>query len=294
MASLFDKFRGKPRKEIVERLKDKYRLLIINDESLEEKFSFILSPMNVFVWGGVSAIGLIILVITTIAFTPLREYIPGYSDLDMKKKATEALLRADSLQDVANKMDIYIQNIQSVINGNPLSLKDNLDSLKNVDYKKIENTPTEEDSLLRNLVELEDSYNISETKDEDKSSLSKIFLFPPIKGIVTSNFDEEENHFGIDIVAGKDESVKCIADGTVISAAWTAEAGHVIQIQHNFNLISVYKHNSLLLKKEGEKVKAGDAIAIIGNSGELTTGPHVHFEMWLEGHPVDPKRFIVF
>lgn len=294
MASLLDKFRGKGRQEIVEKLKDKYRLLIINDENLEEKLSFVLSPMNVFVWGGLSIITLITLVIMTVAFTPLREYIPGYSDLDMKKKATTALLKADSLQDVANKMDIYIQNIQSVINGDPVALRSNLDSLKNVDYKKIENIPTEEDSLLRNLVEVEDSYNISENDEEENTSLSKIFFFPPIKGIVTSGFDEDERHFGVDIVSGKDESIKSIAEGTVISAAWTAEAGHVIQIQHSFNLISVYKHNSILLKKEGDKVKAGDAIAIIGNSGELTTGPHVHFEMWLEGHPVDPTRFIVF
>lgn len=293
LASLIDKFRGKPRKEIVEKLKDKYRLLIINDDNLEEKFSFVLSPLNVFVWGGFTAISLIILVILVIAFTPLREYIPGYADLDMKKKATQALLRADSLQEVANYMDVYIQNIQGIINGDPIALKANIDSLKKLDYKKIENVPTKEDSLLRNLVELEDSYNISEADQESVTSLSKIYFFPPVKGVITASFDEEEKHFGVDIVSGKDEAIKCIADGTVISAAWTAEYGHVIKVQHSFNLISVYKHNSLLLKKEGDKVRAGDAISIIGNSGELTTGPHVHFEMWLEGKAVDPKKFMV-
>lgn len=295
MSTLLDKLRGKPRKEIVDKLKDKYRLLIINDDTLEEKVSFVLSPMNVFIWGGIVVISLIVAVISLVAFTPLREYIPGYADLDMKKRATEALLKADSLEELSDKMSLYLKNLQSVIDGNPVALHQNLDSSDVSDYKKVQNTKSEEDSLLRNLVEVEDSYNIqSDVSEQESSSLLKMYFFPPVKGVVTSSFNAEEKHFGVDVVASKDEAIKSVADGTVVSASWTAEAGHVIQIQHNFNLLSVYKHNSVLLKKQGDKVKAGDAVAIIGNSGEMTTGPHVHFEMWLEGQAVDPKNFIVF
>ncbi len=291
---LLHKVKGKPRKEIVQKLKLKYRLLIINDENLEEKFSFLLSPMNVFIWGGTISISIIIIIILTIAFTPLREYIPGYSDINTKRNAAKAVLKADSLEQKLYQLDLYIKNIQSIINGEPILLTQSThpDSLK-PEYKNLEAKSSKEDSLLRNLVEIEDSYNVN-SSSEVEQTLSKLFLFPPLKGVITSGFDKNEKHFGIDIVASKNEAVKSIADGTVIISSWTSESGYIIQVQHAFNMISVYKHNSMLLKKEGERVKAGEAIAIIGNTGELTTGPHVHFEIWLEGKPVDPQKLIVF
>jgi murein DD-endopeptidase MepM/ murein hydrolase activator NlpD len=121
-----------------------------------------------------------------------------------------------------------------------------------------------------------------------------VFFFPPLRGIVTTTFDRSEGHYGIDVVTKADAAVKSCLDGTVTLASWTTDAGHVIQVQHRYNLVSLYKHNSTLLRKVGDRVKAGEAIAIVGNSGELTTGPHLHFELWLNGEPVDPQAYMVF
>jgi murein DD-endopeptidase MepM/ murein hydrolase activator NlpD len=152
-----------------------------------------------------------------------------------------------------------------------------------------------EDSLLRVQIEAEGLYNLSvvDTKN-DKDNLTRLHFFPPLKGVVTNPFNAKSGHLGIDVVAPPNEVIVAIADGTVTLSSWTLETGYVIQIQHQNNLISAYKHNSKLLKQSGAQVKAGEAIAIIGNSGELTTGPHLHFEMWHNGTPINPEQYIVF
>ena len=145
--------------------------------------------------------------------------------------------------------------------------------------------------MLREYVEREDSYSLT----DDKENISKqIYFFAPLKGTITNEFDPSKEHFGIDVVAPKDEAIKATLDGTVVFAEWTVETGYVIQLQHANNIVSNYKHNSVLLKKVGDEVKAGDVIAIIGNSGELSSGPHLHFELWKEGKPINPKEFINF
>ena len=151
-----------------------------------------------------------------------------------------------------------------------------------------------EDSLLRDYVEREDSYSLKATSASSSSSESRLYYFTPLKGTVTNTFNQAEAHFGVDIVAPKNEAIKAALDGTVIFADWTVETGYVIQLQHKNNITSIYKHNSVLLKEVGQRVKAGEAIAIIGNTGKLSSGPHLHFELWKEGKAIDPMQFINF
>jgi murein DD-endopeptidase MepM/ murein hydrolase activator NlpD len=156
-------------------------------------------------------------------------------------------------------------------------------------------TASEKETQFREQVEEQDRYNLNNAMSDTRmSEISNYYFFTPLKGKVTTTFNPALKHYGIDVVAPKNEAVKSTLDGTVIFAGWTSETGHVIQIQHSNNLVSLYKHNSVLLKKEGEEVKAGEAIAITGNSGELTTSPHLHFELWYDGKPIDPQELMVF
>lgn len=290
---------GKPKEKkvrIFHKLKSKYRLVIMNDETLEEKFSFLLSPLNLFTWGGAIIILFFFLGIIIIAFTPLREYIPGYADFETKKKALYAALKADSLEKELTKREAYLLNIKQIIEGkNP---GDSLQSSKknpSVDYSSVFLKKSTEDSVLRAQIESEDKYNLLFYEGKPAShGISSFFFFTPIRGLVSSSFNAGDEHYGVDIIAQKNEAIKAALDGTVILSSWTPETGNVIQLQHENNLISIYKHNSVLLKKTGEKVKAGEAIAIIGESGELSTGPHLHFELWYNGNPIDPQDYMIF
>lgn len=268
----------------------------MNDETLEEKFSFLLSPLNVFTWGGAIVILFFFLGIIIIAFTPLREYIPGYADFETKKKALYAALKADSLEKELSTRNAYLLNIKQIIEGKvpadtlAVSKKDS-----SADYSAISFKKSREDSALRVQIESEDKYNLLFYEGKSAAqSISSFFFFTPIRGMVSSSFNASDEHYGVDITAQKNEAVKAALDGTVILSTWTPETGNVIQLQHENNLLSVYKHNSVLLKKAGEKVKAGEAIAIIGESGELSTGPHLHFELWFNGNPIDPQDYMIF
>ncbi|MEM9023193.1 MAG: M23 family metallopeptidase, partial [Bacteroidota bacterium] len=164
-----------------------------------------------------------------------------------------------------------------------------------VNYDTIQLRRSVEDSLLRDEIESLERFNLYETSGEGSSSdVNSFFFFTPLKGIVSAPFDARKGHHGVDVVAGENEAIKATLDGTVILATWTSETGHVIQVQHANNLVSIYKHNSVLLKKTNDKVKAGEAIAIIGESGENSTGPHLHFELWFNGQPIDPADYMVF
>lgn len=282
-------------KTFLRRLKNKYRLVVMNDDTFEEKLSLKLSPLNLFILVGSTTIFLIIIVISTIAFTPLREYIPGYADVNMRKKVISLALKADSLAAELVSKDIYIDNINNIITGKTVGkpVKQAVDSAKK--YDAIDFKPSKEDLLLREQIESQDQYNLSlGTENTQKNNINNFFFFTPLKGLLSSSFNIAEAHYGVDVVAPENEAIKATLDGTVILSMWTAETGYVIQIQHENNLISVYKHNSALLKKTGEYVKAGETIAIIGNSGELTNGPHLHFELWYNGTPINPQDYMVF
>lgn len=283
----------KKRKEIKRKLLHKYRLVILNENTFEEKISFKLSRLNVFVTGTLFIIVLIGITTLIIAFSPLREYIPGYSSTRLKRQATELTYKTDSLVTVLNYTNRYLDNVRLVLRGDIENNEVNRDSLfekYKLDPSTVDLTPIREDLLLREEVDLEDKYNLFERNIENVGSL----LFSPVSGTLSQPFDTKSKHYAVDVVAPKETPVKSIADGTVLFSEWTAETGYVIIIEHQDNLTSVYKHNGSLSKSQGDLVRAGEVIASIGNTGELTTGPHLHFELWNNGKPVNPLNYIDF
>ena len=280
------------------KIRNKYNLIIRNDETFEEKISIRLTKLNVFIIISSLIIILVVLVIYLVAFTSLREYIPGYTDVSLRKKLYELQARADSLEADFKRKDLFIYNIKKIIEGE--EIVDELPKVieSNIDYDTIKLYKSVEDSILRAEFENRDVYNLQFDDNgelyRNASSIRGFNFFAPIKGIITNKFNLVEKHYGVDIVAKKNEAIKATLDGTVIFSDWTPETGYVIGIQHKRNIISVYKHNSALLKEEGNFVKAGETVAIIGESGELTTGPHLHFELWYNGTPIDPEDYISF
>lgn len=282
----------KKRVKIFRNLWDKYRLTIYNDQTFEEVWQLRLSRMNVIIFFGGFAIALVISVTVLIAFTPIREFIPGYPDGKTRKGYVQNALKVDSLERVLDQWRDYYSNINVILNGGePHSIESKPDTSKR--YKSIEFSKSEEDSLLRMQIEADEMYNLSFNYSETNKQKT-IYFIPPVKGVVTNGYNPLVYHYGIDLVAAPNEVVLSIAKGTIILSNWTLETGYTLSIQHDNNFISVYKHNSKLLKRQGDRVEAGEAIAIIGNSGELTTGPHLHFELWQNGHSVDPAKFINF
>ncbi|WP_299332785.1 M23 family metallopeptidase [uncultured Psychroserpens sp.] len=280
-------------KKFKKKLLHKYRLVVLNEDTFEERFAIKLTRLNVFVIVSLGTILLIAGTIFLIAFTSLKEYIPGYSSTALKKQATVLNYKTDSLQNVINLNEQYYASIKKVLTGDVSSVDFNRDSIidaASIDAGDIDLKPTKEDSLLRELVDKEDKYNVFEST----ISSSNFVLFPPVNGTISEGYDIKEKHFAVDIVVAKDTPVKATADGTVIFAEWTAETGYVVIIEHSYDMISVYKHNASLTKQQGDLVKSGEVIALAGNTGELTTGPHLHFELWSRGYAVDPTKFIDF
>ncbi len=269
----------------------KYRLVVLNEETFEERLSLKLTRLNVFVLSGFSVIFLILLTTVLIAFTPLREYIPGYSSPGLRKQAIDLSHRADSLSERIREHEQFFASIQGVLTGNlPDSFMDTIQREPITNISDVDLSPSEADSLLRKQVEQEDKYNLFEMA----ISQTDFALFPPVSGYISQDFNIEKRHFAVDIVTEKNTPVKATADGTVIFSGWTVETGYVIILEHSYGLISAYKHNSSLTKQQGSMVKAGEVIATVGSTGEYTTGPHLHFELWSDGYPVNPTDFISF
>jgi len=285
---------NKTKRNNVSRLKDKYRLIIYNDQTFKEVWYLRLSKLNFIALVISIIIFFSVGIYSLIAYTSIREMIPGYPDDMMRRSILINAMRLDSLENEIRIRDMYFSNLNAIISGEePDNMVASVDTT--IEYTNIDFSTSLEDSILRVQIEEEEQYNLTVMENIPPSSrLVSTHFFAPIKGHITNSFNANENHFGTDIVAAPNEVVKAILDGTVIMASWTVETGYVIEIQHSNNLISVYKHNAELLKKVGNIVKAGDAIAIIGNSGELTTGPHLHFEMWHNGTPINPEDYIVF
>lgn len=281
------------RKQFKKKLLHKYRLVILNEDTFEERISFKLSRLNVFVVSTLFAIFLIAMTTLLIAFTPLREYIPGYSSTRLKKRAIDNSEKIDSLEISLQENLVYLENIRKALVGEVQFADVNRDSLSEqfrLELSNVNLTPNKEDSLLRAQVAVEDKYNILESA----KTKGNFVLFPPVIGTLSQGYNPKLKHFAVDIIAPKDSPVKAAGDGTVIFAEWTSQTGYVIILEHAFGLISVYKHNGSLTKIQGDLVKSGEVIATVGNTGELTTGPHLHFELWSEGYPVNPLDYIDF
>ena len=280
-------------KKFKKKLLHKYRLVILNEDTFEERFAIKLTRLNVFVMSSLGTILLIAGTIFLIAFTSLKEYIPGYASTALKKQATALNYKTDSLQQVINHNERFYNSIKKVLTGDVTSINFNRDSIMDaayIDSRSLDLKPTKEDSLLRELVDKEDKYNVFDST----ISATNFVLFPPVNGTISEAYNVKEKHFAVDIAVAKDTPVKATADGTVIFAEWTAETGYVLIIEHSYELISVYKHNASITKQQGDLVKSGEVIAIAGNTGELTTGIHLHFELWNSGYPVNPTNFIDF
>lgn len=290
---------AKEKKEKESKLRKKYRVVVYNYDTYEEKAHFKFTLMAFLNTVIISSVILIVLVTYLIAFTPLREYIPGYTDVSLNRRVYEMERRADSMEMVFQQKDQYINNIKKIIMGDDFS-SDSINSLltksSTTNFNNIADKKSKEDSLFRLEYENETRNNLfkHEIISDIPAEYKLVAFFSPMNGIVTNHFNREEKHFGIDIVSDNNSVIKATADGTVIYSDWTVDNGYSIGIQHKGNLFSVYKHNAVLLKDDGDFVSAGEPIAIYGNSGSLSTGPHLHFEIWYNGTPLNPEDYISF
>lgn len=279
------------------KLRHKYRLIIYNDNTFEEVFYVRLSRLNVFIGLGIFVILLILLNTFIIAYTPLREFIPGYPSSDMMREIQNNALYVEKLENEINLRDQYLTALKMVIAGEVPDTFD-ISRLKQQDttlrYKNLDFVRSKEDSIMRSTVEELDRFSLSIQPQTSGVDLKKRLLFRPVTGMIVNAFDSGKKHYGIDIVAKPNEPVQAVLDGIVISSSYSLETGNVVIIQHKDNIITIYKHLQKILKPYGSVVKQGDAIGIIGNSGEYTSGPHLHFEIWLDRTPVDPAQYIIF
>lgn len=284
---------NKERQKLLTKLRNKYRLVILNDDTFEEKLSLKLSRLNVFLLLGFSAIFLVGATTLIIAYTPLREYIPGYSSTQLKEKAYELALTTDSLEAQLEMNRIYLVNLRRIVEGKPpLPLSDTTLGDSTVEVA-LNSEITKADSAMRKYVEEEERFALPPASYANQR-LSTLSFFKPVEGLLVTRYNPSEGHYGVDLVADAREVIKACQEGVVIFAEWTVETGYVIIVQHRDQFISAYKHNSALLKKQGELVKTGEPIAIIGSTGELSTGPHLHFELWFNGNPVNPQNYLAF
>jgi murein DD-endopeptidase MepM/ murein hydrolase activator NlpD len=275
--------------------RDKYRLSIYNDTTFEEVWRVRLTQYNAFLLITFLVLFIIGATASLIAFTNIREFIPGYPDVIMRRNILMSAIRLDSLERELDLRDKYFANLNAIISGKqPIDIIPQQDTTKKYGAIKFSNSP--ENIALRTQIEQDEQYNLTlGPRIIETTSLASMHFFPPVKGIVSGKYDLRTKHFGTDIVTKPKSPVLAALDGTIIFTGWTMETGYVIEIQHNNNLVSVYKHNSALLKESGDLVSAGEPISIVGDSGEkFTSGPHLHFEIWYKGTPLDPEKHILF
>ena len=284
---------AKEKVRLWDRLKYKYKLSVINETSYEEVFNFRLSQLHVLTALSVLAVILVVLTILLIAFTDLREFIPGYPDGNMRQMIAQNALRVDSLENELLKRDRFFKSIRLVLNGgDTTSLERSREDTARYRNDTIRFQISEQENEFRAAIEERERFNLSLGMKEQNHDY--YHFFPPVEGIVTQSFDEKKRHYGTDIVAKANAKVAAVLDGVVIFTDWSVKTGYVIQVQHTNDLISVYKHNSILLKKQGDYVRAGEVLGVVGNTGEESSGPHLHFELWRAGNPLNPENFIKF
>ena len=296
------KKRVRSKKTLSNWLTSRYVLIVRNEENFAEKstFSFTYAKLIVFVF----AIFTIFLFISLYMVKSIlaQWFDPRHAQIEFNQKLIELSMNVDSLENAVEQKDQFIYNLTGIIKGEEESV--NYNNTKSDSLSKEELVANfNEEVDLNNLAPIDSQFR-KEFEESDvsliasggsySSDLQEIVFFTPISGIISSPYNARSEHYGIDIVAKDNEPVKCVADGTVIFTGWTQEYGYVIMVQHRDDLLSVYKHNSELLEKVGNFVRAGDVISIIGNTGDLTTGPHLHFELWYNGNPVDPEEFVSF
>ena len=283
----------KENKGFFKKLFNDYKVVVSSEDTFEEKFAFKASKINVFVLMLVYSVILISFTISVIFFTQLRELVPGYSSSDLLSRAIYLTQKTDSLERQIELNNKFYKSIEDVLSGNTdvFIERDNITIDSGLNEKNFFSiSPNSEDSILRNYVDSQDKFNL--TKNE--LVIENKMFFSPIKGDITQTFNFEENHFAIDIAADIGTPVKSILDGKILFSEWSVDTGHVIIVDHGDNIVSVYKHNSKSLKEQNDFVQAGEVIAYSGNQGSLSSGPHLHFELWKNGTPIDPEPLLNF
>lgn len=276
------------------RMRFKYKLFFLNENTLEEVFSLRLSGLNAMLVIVFFSFLLIALTSVIIINTPIRNYLPGYLDSEVRNEMISQALKADSLAKAVKSRDLYLTNLAGILRGDiPVDSVHALNSIKPLNPDTVELSKNKQSESFVQRYEEEGKYNLS-SLPSGAPSHADISFYRPVKGIVTSGFNEREKHYAVDIAADLKQSVSATLEGTVIYAGFDANAGYIIQLQHKNGFISIYKHNAILLKKQGDSVKAGEAIALVGNTGSLSTGPHLHFELWFQGKAVNPEEYIHF
>ena len=282
----------KKKHTLIDKLSERFHILLVNEKTLEKKKVFSSSLVSLVS----SSLFTFLLVLSSsfmlIYITPLKEYFRGYTSIELRESALVNSIKLDSLESLYISQSNYIKSIKDLLSGN-ISFEE-LD--QNSEYIEASSLELEivkankEDSLLRALVDEEDKYNAFDLQGERFTTV----LFPPVKGTLSSEFDYETKHYGVDIAMPENSPVHSISEGIIVFAEWTSETGFVIIIEHLNGLISIYKHNASIIKSQGDRIDTGEIIAFTGNTGSLTTGPHLHFELWYQGEPVDPVSYIEF
>jgi lipoprotein NlpD len=287
------KIKLKKKRTFWKKIRFKYKLVFYNESTLEEVWSFRLSQLSAFITFVMIAFSLITVTSLVIIKTPIRNYLPGYLDIEVRNEIIQNALRADSLELMLNRQARYLTNVSAILTGtmtvDSIHRSDSL-AFMTADY---DIPRTENEERFAAVFEEEEKYNLT-TLNPNAIVTEGIFFYKPVNGIISSHYDFEKRHWGVDLVAGMRESVLATLDGIVVYTGFDQEYGNVISLQHKNGFISIYKHNEVVLKGVGDQVVAGEAIALVGNTGELSTGPHLHFELWYKGVSVNPEEYIAF
>lgn len=271
---------------------DDYRLVIVDNRNHKQLWTFCFKKSEFWVTVISSIVAFVVLVYCLIAFTPIRKTVPGYPDSRSKQAAVQTAIKVDSLERVISRWELYSENLRRVFDGEePLKL-DSLLRNAGTGTDKSRTELSRQDSILRNNVVSQEKFSVSD-KGRRKLPIEGMHFFPPLKGVISQGYDKIIHPY-IDITAPANSVVMSVLDGTVIFAGWNEDYGYTIQIQHENDIVSIYKHNMKLLKTTGDKVKAGTPIALVGNTGNLSTGEHLHFELWYKGEAVDATKYINF
>ena len=282
----------KKKHTLIDKLSDRFHILLVKEKTLEKKKLFSSSLINLISSSLFAFLLLLSITFLLIYFTPLKEYFRGYTSVELRENAVENSMKLDSLENLYITQSNYINSLRDLLSGNITfedidrydgNIENNIVELEIIETNR-------DDSLLRAMVEEEDKYNAFDIQGQRFTSV----LFPPVKGGLSSVFDVDTKHYGVDIVIPENSPVHSISEGIVVFSEWTSATGFVIIVEHLNGLTSIYKHNSSIVKNQGDRVDTGEIIAFSGNTGSLTTGPHLHFELWHQGEPVDPQSYIDF
>ena len=271
-----------------------FRLSLLDAKTHQQLFSVRFNRTGFFVSAVTIAVVLCAAIFSLIAFTPVRTFIPGYPDARTKRAAIQNAIKVDSLESVIYRWELYSENLRRVVEGEePMSI-DSIIAISNrrIAQAKDPDFLKKQDSIMRQEVKNEEMFDIS-SRSQRQLPIEGMLFFTPVQGVISQGYDPVIHPY-LDIAAPAGTVVKAIANGTVIFDGWSEETGYTIQIQHDGDIVSIYKHNEKLLKKTGDKVSAGSPIALVGNTGKLTTGEHLHFELWRKGESLDPTRYISF